>query len=149
MTHPQIRGPRIEIQIHRLRRRPDRDLRQIHRVVLDVLGGHLAHAVAVQLLLQHAADVGLAADPDQALHRREEGVRLARLLKAAAHEVRALLGRGEAELAQQVDVGLGARGLVSGVADELDPGGHVADVLLAVCRWGCRAVDVYAGYLDL
>lgn len=77
------------------------------------------------------ADVGFPSDPDGALHHRRE-VRLARLLEAAAHEVGALLGRDEAPFAEQVDVGLGAGGLVLGVREEPNLGGHG-------CR--CRAAD--------
>lgn len=113
-----------------LRRSADTHWRQVHGIILDIVGADVACLVGIRDPL--AQDV-LNASPAT---NRQVCILPACLVKRTTEEVSSTLCWGEAVLPHEVDIRLGPRLAVVGIGEELDPGGH--------CDCGC-SVEIFAG----
>ena len=87
---------------------------EVHGVILDILRRDIADLAGVgkRLLLERVLNEGLAPNGNP---------KLALGMDLITKEIRAFCGRVESVFAKEMNVGLGARWLVIGVVDKIDP----------------------------
>ncbi len=117
MAYPKVCRPSIKVQIEGLARCSNSHGAKVHRVILDIFGRNITDLTRIRkrLFLERMLDGRLTANG-------AVNPKLTLGMDLAAIGVRAFFGGVESVLAEEMDIGLGARWLVLGVMDDVDPG---------------------------
>lgn len=117
LAYPKVCRPSIKVQIEGLARCSNLHGAKVHRVILDIFGRNITDLTRIRqrLFLERMLDGGLTANG-------AVSPKLTLGMDLAAKGVRAFFGWVESVLAEKMHIGLGARRLVIGVMDDVDPG---------------------------